>query len=160
MQFAKMHGAGNDFIVVDARGLERDWSALARQVCDRHFGIGADGLILILPTQQHPPLVLSSQQADMRMRMFNPDGSEAEMCGNGIRCLAKFALEREIVPWPETALRVETLTGVLPVEPVCVEDGRVTRARVAMGVPRLSPREVPVDPTHRPAPGRWDILPL
>jgi diaminopimelate epimerase len=141
MRFAKMHGAGNDFVVVDARGLERDWSAWARAVCDRHYGVGADGILL----------VLSSARADLRMRMFNPDGSEAEMCGNGIRCFAKFALERGIVPWPQKALRVETLAGVLTVDPL-VQDGRVVRARVGMGAPRLRPQEIPVDPAHRLVP--------
>jgi diaminopimelate epimerase len=136
-----MHGAGNDFVVVDARALERDWGALAQAVCDRHFGVGADGILLLLP----------SGRADLRMRMFNPDGSEAEMCGNGIRCFAKFALERAIVPWPKEALRIETGAGVLSVKPLG-ENGRVTRARVGMGVPRLRPQEVPVDPAHRLVP--------
>ena len=84
MKFTKMHGAGNDYVVIDARGIEADWHGLARDMCHRRFGVGSDGLLLVLP----------SDCADVRMRMFNPDGSEAEMCGNGIRCLVKFALER------------------------------------------------------------------
>ncbi|MFH1560045.1 MAG: diaminopimelate epimerase [Chloroflexota bacterium] len=87
MRFTKMHGAGNDYVVIDARGFNVDWPSLARAMCDRHMGVGADGILLVLP----------SDSADVRMRMFNPDGSEAEMCGNGIRCLAKYALERGIV---------------------------------------------------------------
>ena len=76
MQFTKMHGTGNDFVLVDGRKFsDQDWSQVAEQVCDRHFGIGADGLIMLQP----------SDVADLRMRMWNPDGSEAEMCGNGIR---------------------------------------------------------------------------
>src|SRR3712207_8052587 len=86
MQFVKMHGTGNDFVMVDARRLDADWPALATAMCDRHFGVGSDGLILALP----------AANADLRMRMFNPDGSESEMCGNGIRCLAKFATERGV----------------------------------------------------------------
>ena len=138
MKFAKMHGAGNDFVVIDARETDRDWGALARDVCDRHFGVGADGIILALP----------SDTADLRMRMFNPDGSEAEMCGNGIRCVAKFALEREIAPWPQDVLRIETLAGLCTVAPI-EEQGSFRRARVGMGVPRLRPEEVPVDPAYR-----------
>ena len=138
MKFAKMHGTGNDFVVVDARAMELDWAPLAQAVCDRHFGVGADGLLL----------VLRSEVADLRMRMFNPDGSEAEMCGNGIRCFSKFALERGITPWPEKALRVETLGGILPIQPI-IEDERVIGARVGMGVPHLRPEEVPVDASQR-----------
>ena len=84
MKFTKMHGIGNDFILLD--GFDRaipDPEGLARRLCDRHFGIGADGLILALP----------SMRADARMRIFNSDGSEAEMCGNGVRCLGKFLYE-------------------------------------------------------------------
>lgn len=141
MRFVKLHGAGNDYVVVDARQLEMDWSAVARAVCHRHFGVGADGLILVLP----------AQQADLRMRMFNPDGSEAEMCGNGIRCFAKFALERGIVPASKETLEVETLAGLRAVKPLW-RNGRVVRARVGMGKPVLSAQAVPVDLAHRLVP--------
>lgn len=141
MRFVKLHGAGNDYVVVDARHLEMDWPTVARAVCHRHFGIGADGLIV----------VLSSHQADLRMRMFNPDGSEAEMCGNGIRCFAKFALERGIATPREGGLRVETLAGIRTVEPVW-HNGKVVRARVGMGKPVLSALAVPVDPSQRLVP--------
>ena len=88
MEFTKMHGAGNDYVYVDARAMpERDWEGLSRAVSDRHFGVGADGLILIM----------NSDVADLKMRMFNADGSEGAMCGNGIRCFAKYAIERGIV---------------------------------------------------------------
>ena len=87
MQFAKMHGAGNDFVVVDGHRLDCDWKALSIAMGDRHFGIGSDGLVVALP----------SEKGDLRMRMFNPDGSESEMCANGIRCFAKFAVERGLV---------------------------------------------------------------
>ena len=87
MNFTKMHGAGNDYVVIDARDVNLDWSRIAVALCDRHMGVGADGIIL----------ALNSTKANLRMRMLNPDGSEAEMCGNGIRCLTKFAVEHSIV---------------------------------------------------------------
>ena len=133
MQFVKMHGTGNDFVMVDARRLDADWEALARAMCDRHFGVGSDGLILALP----------SDRADLRMRMFNPDGSESEMCGNGIRCLAKFAVERGLAEPKDGAILVDTLAGLLRCE-VFGLDGTVERVRVSMGKPRLAPAEIPV----------------
>ena len=128
-----MHGAGNDYIYVDARGEEEDWPAISARVSDRHTGIGADGLIL----------ALESQHADLRMRMFNADGSEAEMCGNGIRCLVGFALTREIVPRETSSVLVETLAGDLEVTPTW-EGDKVVWARVSMGEPRLAVEEIPV----------------
>ena len=133
LKFTKMHGAGNDYVVVDARAQERDWASLALRLADRHFGVGSDGLLLVAP----------SSIADVRMRMFNPDGSEAEMCGNGIRCFAKFVLERDIARPGDGVLSVETGAGVLTVIPH-LEQGRVVRAQVDMGPPRLRPEEVPV----------------
>jgi len=133
MQFVKMHGTGNDFVMLDAREMDGDWPALARAMCDRHFGVGSDGLILALP----------AVDADLTMRMFNPDGSEAEMCGNGIRCLAKFAVERGIAAPRDGAITVETLAGRLRCE-VFGEDGIVERVRASMGRPRFAPAEIPV----------------
>ena len=133
MQFVKMHGTGNDFVMVDARRLDADWEALARAMCDRHFGVGSDGLILALP----------SDRADLRMRMFNPDGSESEMCGNGIRCLAKFAAERGVASPKEGVLLINTLAGLLRCE-LSGPDETVERVRVSMGRPRLAPEEIPV----------------
>ena len=134
MKFTKMHGAGNDYIYVDARHMEEDWPNLSRRMSDRHFGVGSDGLIL----------VLDSEIADLRMRMFNADGSEGEMCGNGIRCFAKYALERGMVAGARPAVTIDTLSGVREVTPV-FQGGQVTRARVAMGLPRFEPTEIPVD---------------
>jgi diaminopimelate epimerase len=134
MKFTKMHGAGNDYVLLDGRDQERDWSALARDLCDRHFGVGADGLLLVAP----------STEADIRMRMWNPDGSEAEMCGNGIRCFAKYVVEREILSSPFGAMRIETNNGILDVTPMSDGNGRVTRARVDMGQPRFHATEIPV----------------
>ncbi|HTE84341.1 MAG TPA: diaminopimelate epimerase [Dehalococcoidia bacterium] len=133
MNFAKMHGTGNDFVVVRPQNDDRDWQQLALAMCDRHFGIGSDGLILALP----------SVRADLRMRMFNPDGSEAEMCGNGIRCLAKFAVESGLTSPRHGAITIETVAGDLLCE-LRGSAGNVEHVRVAMGVPRLRPSEVPV----------------
>ncbi len=99
MDFVKMHGIGNDFVVIDnldSGDGGRDWAGLARRVCDRRFGVGADGILLVLP----------SKVANVRMRIFNPDGSEAEMCGNGIRCLARYFADR--TGWSSELLTVET----------------------------------------------------
>ncbi|MBI2886441.1 MAG: diaminopimelate epimerase [Chloroflexi bacterium] len=134
MQFVKMHGTGNDFVMIDGRGQpQRDWPLLARRMCDRHFGVGADGLILLEP----------SQVADLRMRMWNPDGSEAEMCGNGIRCFAKLALERGLVPAERDELRAETGAGVLSLRPQW-QGASVVAVQVSMGAPVFEPRRVPV----------------
>ena len=134
MNFTKMQGAGNDYIYIDARNRDEDWPALSRAMSDRHFGVGGDGIILIM----------DSERADLRMRMFNADGSEGEMCGNGIRCFAKYAIEREIVARPAEGLTVDTLAGVRTVYPV-YDGGTVTGARVSMGRPKLNPAEVPVN---------------
>lgn len=125
IEFWKMHGAGNDFVVVDPGDVDTDWSTVARDLCDRHVGVGADGLILVLP----------SQIADHRMRMFNPDGTEAEMCGNGIRCFVKFTLDRGMVESADAVVSVETIPGVLRARAEVDENGSVASVRVSMGVP-------------------------
>lgn len=132
MKFTKMHGAGNDYIYVDcfAQPVPQELPALARAVSDRHTGIGADGLILILP----------SEQADARMRMFNADGSEAEMCGNGIRCVAKYVYEYGIAS--EEDLAIETACGVQKLK-LFVNNGKVERVRVNMGPPILQAADIP-----------------
>jgi diaminopimelate epimerase len=132
MRFTKMHGAGNDYVYVNAftERLPDDLPALARVVSDRHFGIGADGLILIGP----------SERADARMRMFNADGSESEMCGNGVRCVAKYVYDHGIARKEE--LRIETGRGVLTLQ-VFPEQGRVAQVRVNMGAPILTGRDIP-----------------
>ncbi|MDP2727209.1 MAG: diaminopimelate epimerase, partial [Dehalococcoidia bacterium] len=123
MRFVKYHGIGNDFVIVDARGIERDWPALARAVCHRNFGVGADGLIIALP----------SDQAPVRMRIFNPDGSEPEMCGNGIRCFAKYAYDNGLVERLEIA--VETAAGIKRIA-VHARGAEAESFTVGMGVPR------------------------
>ena len=95
MRFTKMHGAGNDYVYVDGRDESRDWPTLAEAMSDRHRGVGSDGLIV----------ALRSGSADLRMVMFNADGSEGEMCGNGIRCLVAFALYKGIVPTGTSPVR-------------------------------------------------------
>lgn len=133
MRFAKLHGAGNDFIVVDGHGIERDWSALAEAICHRHFGAGADGLLVALP----------SETAAVRMLLFNADGSEAEMSGNGVRCFAKYVVETGIAAPEDDTLAVETGAGRIVVR--LLREGRsVTGATVDMGRPRLAPRDIPV----------------
>ena len=133
MKFTKMHGAGNDYVYVDARSESRDWPELSRQMSDRHFGVGGDGLILIK----------NSDIADLKMSMFNADGSEAEMCGNGIRCFVKYAVDRGIVSNSGASVSVETLAGIRQIVPIS-ENGRITRARVSMGMPIFTPNDIPV----------------
>ncbi len=134
MKFVKMHGTGNDFVMIDGRRLPAlEWSALAQAMCDRHFGVGADGLILLLP----------SDVADLRMRMWNPDGSEAEMCGNGIRCFTKLALEGGMARLSGEEMRAETGAGVLTLRPVYQQEA-VVAVQVNMGVPTFDPAKVPV----------------
>jgi len=136
MRFTKMHGIGNDYIYVN--GFDQsvaDPVRTAIAVSDRHYGIGADGLILILP----------SDKADVRMRMFNADGSEAEMCGNGVRCLAKYAFDHGITK--NNPMRVETGRGVLSLALETV-GGKVRTVTVDMGEPILSLPEIPVNPEN------------
>ncbi|ADG06127.1 diaminopimelate epimerase [Kyrpidia tusciae] len=131
MKFVKMHGLGNDFIVVEGHALPLDPGALARNWCDRHFGIGADGLVFVLP----------SDRADVQMRIFNADGSEAEQCGNAVRCVGKYAFERGLVRRRD--LVVETLAGVQRI--VLGGNGsRVEEVTVDMGEPILEPGRIPV----------------
>lgn len=133
LKFTKMHGLGNDFIVVEGvtHSLpELEWSEVAKGLCRRHFGVGADGLILILP----------SKVADFKMREFNPDGSEAEACGNGLRCFAKFVFEHGLTRRRE--IEVETLGGIVKPR-LEVKGGKVVSVRVDMGPPRLKPEEIP-----------------
>jgi diaminopimelate epimerase len=132
MRFTKMQGCGNDYIYVDCvrQAPPKEPGELSRRVSDRNFGVGADGLILICP----------SERADVRMRMFNADGSEAEMCGNGIRCLAKYVHDHGIVR--KSPLKVETGRGVLTLE-LMLAGERVHQVRVDMGEPILEADKIP-----------------
>lgn len=138
MQFVKMHGLGNDFVFIDhymkqpfnVQGNEA-YPELARKLCHRQFGVGGDGLIVVLP----------SQVADARMRIFNLDGSEPEMCGNGIRCFARFVFDQGYVK--KNPLQVETLAGILTLN-LEIEGDQVVGVRVDMGEPILKPDLIPV----------------
>lgn len=132
LHFTKMHGTGNDYVYVNLFEQEvKNPEELAVRVSDRHFGIGSDGLILIAP----------SETADCRMIMYNADGSEGAMCGNGIRCVAKYAYERGIVG--DSHITVETKSGVKTLE-LTVEKQTVTAVRVNMGKAVLEPEKIPV----------------
>lgn len=128
MDFVKMQGIGNDFVVIDGFKYTDlgDPASLARRMCDRHFGVGADGMIWMVP----------SDRADARMRIFNTDGSEAEMCGNGLRCAAKFLRDQGIVP--KDVMTIDTLAGVLT---VTLDERGIT---ADMGKPILDPVRIPV----------------
>jgi diaminopimelate epimerase len=132
MRFTKMQGCGNDYIYLDCfrQAPPRDPAGLSRRISNRHFGVGSDGLILICP----------SERADVRMRMFNADGSESEMCGNGVRCVAKYAHDYGLVT--KSPLTVETGRGVLTLE-LEVKGGKVERVRVDMGEPILQAARIP-----------------
>ncbi len=139
MNFTKLQGAGNDFILVETKDTERDWPQTARTMCDRHFGIGADGLLLLL----------ASDIADFQMRMFNPDGLEAEACGNGLRCLAKYIVDRslqagkseEALPLQNQIL-IETIAGIRMVR--LNKIGESTKIQVSMGTPKFGASDIPV----------------
>jgi len=133
MHFTKVQGAGNDFILIESGRFKRDWSEMARVMCARGFGIGGDGLLLLSP----------SKVADFRMRIFNADGSEAEMCGNGIRCLARYIFEAGLIGEKVTGLAIETLAGVKNVE-LKKTRGKLNLVRVGMGQPEFRADKIPV----------------
>jgi diaminopimelate epimerase len=132
LRFTKMHGLGNDYVYVSLfdQKLPGEIAPLARAMSDRHFGIGSDGLILILP----------SERADAQMRMFNADGSEGEMCGNGIRCVAKYVYDHGIAR--KDHVTIETGRGVLTLD-LEIEGGKARRVRVDMGTPILQGSDIP-----------------
>jgi diaminopimelate epimerase len=140
MKFSKLQATGNDFILVDARTMEGEWAKLARAMCDRHFGIGADGLIL----------VQDSTTADLKMRIFNSDGSEAEVSGNGLRCFARYAIEKGLsgkmssrMEQGNRSLTIDTLSGVRKVK-AYMSRNKVNRIEVNMGLPQFQPEQIPV----------------
>src|SRR6266478_9867986 len=144
MRFTKMQGAGNDYIYLDCfrNSMPRDPAGLSRAMSDRHFGVGSDGFILICP----------SERADVRMRMFNADGSEAEMCGNGLRCVAKYIYDHALVRKP--SLQIETGRGILRVD-LEMTNGSVHQATIDMGEPILDASRIPTTlpgnpPTNTP----------
>ena len=138
IKFTKMHGLGNDYVYIDAinQKIENE-SSLAKFVSNRHFGIGSDGLILIC----------KSDIADFKMRMFNSDGSEAEMCGNGIRCVGKFVYDKGLTD--KTTVKIETLAGIKTLV-LNTKEGKVETARVDMGEPILEAEKIPVISKEHP----------
>jgi diaminopimelate epimerase len=139
VNFWKMHGLGNDYVVIDNRNLqvaEVEAAGLARKLCARRFSVGADGLLL----------VANSSVADVKMRIFNADGSEAEMCGNGIRCFAKYCYENNIIE--KTELTVETLAGIKRLR-LTGEGGAVASVKVDMGTPTLERSKIPMTGTGK-----------
>jgi diaminopimelate epimerase len=133
MNFTKVQGAGNDFVLVETSDLNRDWPQVAKTVCDRHYGIGADGLLLLL----------SSVVADFKMRIFNPDGFEAEACGNGLRCFARYVIDRGLVKPSARQIAIETIAGVRKVV-VNASTGGGVGLNIGMGKPGFSAKDIPV----------------
>lgn len=132
MNFTKLQGLGNDFVLVDGREVPKaDWADLARRICAPHFGVGSDGLLVLL----------TSRTADFRMRMFNPDGSEAEACGNGLRCLVRYIEAKKLNS--RSNLLIETMAGVRQAE-LIKRESRVALIKVSMGKPSFRPESLPV----------------
>ena len=135
LRFTKMHGISNDYVYISTFDQpEEDWEQLAIRLSDRRTGIGGDGIILVCP----------SDVADAKMRIFNADGSEGKMCGNGIRCVGKFVYDKGLVPPDKTTVTIDTLSGIKTLE-LTVRDGKVQSARVDMGAAILSPAAIPVN---------------
>ncbi len=134
MNFTKVQGAGNDFVIVEAGELDQDWPQMAVAMCDRHFGIGADGLLVLL----------SSHLADFKMHIFNPDGSEAEACGNGLRCLAKYVIDRGLTESEAQEISIETVAGIRKAK-ISKVKGKPAKIQVGMGKPKLGAKDIPVE---------------
>jgi len=134
LNFTKLQSAGNDFVLIEAADAEKEWPQLARAICRRHFGIGADGLILMVP----------SRIADIGMHIFNADGSEAEACGNGLRCLVRYAVSRGFFNNETECITVETIAGVRKARLLTVTDKEMN-IQVAMGKPEFDAVKIPVD---------------
>ncbi len=132
IQFTKMHGAGNDYVFIDGRNSSLNWSSLAISISDRHFGVGSDGLIV----------AFDSDDADIRMQMYNLDGSEGKMCGNGIRCFVSFGVSIGLLEKDSASFSVKTASGILEVTPIWENDEMVA-ASVNMGQPKFLSSEVP-----------------
>lgn len=133
MNFTKLQGAGNDFILVEAGKISRDWSSMAVAICNRHFGIGADGLLLLLP----------SDSADFQMQIFNADGSEAEACGNGLRCLVKYIVDKGLVNRQAQEISVETAAGIRKAR-IYQATGKPAKIQIGMGEPKFRAEDIPL----------------
>ena len=132
MNFTKLQGAGNDFILVETSDTQRNWSPLAIAMCNRHLGVGADGLLVLLP----------SDVAQFKMRIFDADGSEAEACGNGIRCMAKYAFENGLIDNEADQMLVETVAGNRTIK-LYKTEGRLTEVQASMGEPKFRANDIP-----------------
>ena len=133
MNFTKVQGAGNDFILVEASEINPDWAQMAVAMCDRHFGIGADGLLVLLP----------SSLADFQMHIFNADGSEAEACGNGLRCLVRYVVDMGLANTGAQEISVETVAGIRKAR-IHRAMGKLTKIQVGMGEPKFEAKDIPV----------------
>jgi len=133
MKFTKMQSAGNDYVLVETSDVHRDWSQVAIAMCDRHFGVGADSLLVLLP----------SDVADFQMRIFDLDGSEAEACGNGIRCLAKYIFENGLISPGTDQILVETVAGIRKVK-LYKNGDKLIRIQANMGEPKFHADDIPV----------------
>ena len=133
MNFTKLQGAGNDFILVEAGGINRNWSQMAVAICNRHFGIGADGLLVLLP----------SDSADFQMHIFNADGSEAEACGNGLRCLVKYIIDTGLVDNGTQEILVETVAGIRKAR-IYRATGKLAKIQISMDEPKFRAEDIPV----------------
>jgi diaminopimelate epimerase len=135
LKFSKMHGIGNDFVIIDESKKEvipeKDKPEACRFLCDRHFGVGSDGVLFVYP----------SEKADLGYRMFNPDGSEAEMCGNGIRCFGDFVYKNNIID--KTSMTVETMCDILTLD-INVENGQPSSFKVNMGLSTFKTEKIPM----------------
>jgi len=133
IKFTKLQSAGNDFVLVEAGGDGRDWAWLARDICQRNYGAGADGLLLLLP----------STVADIGMRVINADGSEAEACGNGLRCLVKYAADNGLADAGDDEVSVETIAGIRKAK-LIKEEGKADKIQASMGRPEFAADKIPV----------------
>ncbi|HAS27784.1 MAG TPA: diaminopimelate epimerase [Dehalococcoidia bacterium] len=133
MVFTKLQSVGNDFVLIETNDLTYDWESLSKAMCDRKFGIGADGLLLLVP----------SLKADFGMRMFNPDGTESEACGNGLRCLIKYIADIKLAGKEDSNLNIDTIAGVRKAIFVRKE-GKADMIQASMGIPEFDTAKIPV----------------
>jgi len=137
MDFTKMQSGGNDYVVVETSDINCNWSQAAITMCNRHFGIGADSLLLLVP----------SDKADVQMRIFDADGSEAEACGNGIRCLARYTYEKGIISTEADQVMVETIAGIREVK-LQKGENKLVGIQANMGEPKFAAEDIPVTLKH------------
>jgi diaminopimelate epimerase len=133
IKFTKLQSAGNDFVLVEATDKVSEWSRFARAICRRNYGVGADGLLLLVP----------SQNANFGMRVLNTDGSEAEACGNGLRCLVRYIIDRGLIDARASEITVETIAGIRKAR-LITQEGKINKIQVGMGKPEFEAAKIPV----------------